>query len=381
MDNRTAQFLGKDYQWSYTKIFLDDVQSLTGGIQLQIRGSAYSEITIIQPKRRNRRYRCCLKKEKINALLNVLIEQDFCAIRPDQSTEIPQENSIKITVINANQERHVIFKEIGEQAEKFDQIYAALMETVKPVDAWKFIPSELPFWLTIARLLPLIFLVLVTPFLIHKFVISFYGSMGSQDPVSFMPILLGLVGLLLGLILANIFFEWLTMRHTDVFSRPISLMILGLCGFSFLGFIYGAMVVFQTSFVHWGTPTIAQVSEKFIHYNYDSNSGIVDTNYFLRYHYQIDSGEDFSGESMVKRSFYDHTQVGDRLTVYYLPMVPRWSVLEAQQSALSRIPFVLKMLCTLIAWFLELLILTYIIYPLWQWLKPQPRALELPERS
>lgn len=380
MDNATAQFLGKDYLWSSTEIILEDVQALHGGIKLQIRGTGYTVITICQPKQGDRRYWFYLNKKELKAVFNQFIQQDFVTLKPGERPGIPDEARPQITLINHRGERHSIAKWAGVKDKRFDKLYNALNKIATPQEYWIYIEPEEPRWQAIAKILPLILLAITTPFIAHQVTHYVINLQPIQEPITFIPMILmgsGVVILLLGI---SILCEWLTVRCIDVLARPASLLISLLCVLTLLGLLFVPPVILQTSFSHWGTPTTAEITDKFVRYFYNSESGIIETDYYLKYRYQTTAEQSFNGKALVQRPDYDRVNQGDRLTVYYLPQLPRWSALEASQAALNRIPFVLTMLLTLIAWLLELTSITYLIYPLWQRLKPKPQPLALPHR-
>ena len=381
MDNLTTQFLGNEYQWSAAKILWDDVQSLTGGIRLKIGGSGRVEITVVEPKKQNHRYWFYLNDKELKALFNQFITQDFVAIKLEEKAAIADDARPQITLINHRGERHSVTKWTGVVDKRLEKLERTLNNIATPQDYWLYIEPEEPRWQAIAKALSLLVLIIAAPVVTGKLLYHFIDLKQGQEPETFIPLILAgscIVLLLLGI---SLLCEWLTVRHTDFFSRPASILIVLLCAVSLIGLLFVPPVIIQTSFSYWGTPTAAEINDKFVHYSYNSESGIVETDYYLKYRYQTVSDEYFNGQALVKRRYYDQTNPGDRLTAYYLPMVPRWSVLEAQRNALSRIPFVLKILCTLIAWSLELLIITYIVYPLWQRFKPKPKPLPLPRRS
>ncbi|MBE9175438.1 hypothetical protein IQ225_09215 [Synechocystis salina LEGE 06155] len=97
--------------------------------------------------------------------------------------------------------------------------------------------------------------------------------------------------------------------------------------------------------------TTATVTAKQMALRYDSDTGITHNDHFLEYRYTLpESPESYKGRAGVKKGYFDPLAEGDEITIYYWPWWPAGSVLEAEQSAYGRLPFVLTAMLTLIGW-------------------------------
>ncbi|MGP1384985.1 MAG: DUF3592 domain-containing protein [Thainema sp.] len=364
MSNATSEFLGADYRWYNTVVSLEDVQALHGGVKLEVKGSGWATVTRIEPKQRQQKYWVSLNSDETNELKQLLIDHDFLTIQPDERAGLPDESQPVITLKNASGQTHSVAKWAGVKDERFDAIYQALQAIAQPTKDRKPLTPPEPRWLAIAKITGSILVAIAVIILSRMAAIQTLAQADMQDFRSLMVLLLlltGLVPLLWGM---SVFFEWLVVRQKSFFSRPVSLLLVG------IGILYVMICLWVIPFTveagmaQWGEPTPATVQDKFTSLSYESESGIVNTNYYLRYRYQAPTGKTYTKRASVKARYYASIQEGDTVTVYYLPSWPSWSTLEAAQSATSRTAFILTALLTLVGWLLALDLISYVGLPL-----------------
>lgn len=177
------------------------------------------------------------------------------------------------------------------------------------------------------------------------------GDAAQVTPPMPLGLLLGLsvLGVVLGVCCFGL--EWWFVRRKSLFYRLNSLVLV-LIGLVYV--IYGFLIIpflEEAAISQWGQATTATVTAKQTALRYDSDTGITHNDYFLGYRYTLPQRpEPYNGRVGVKKSYFDRMAEGDDITVYYWPWLPSASVLEAAQSAQSRLPFLLTAILTLIGW-------------------------------
>ncbi|MFH7244074.1 MAG: DUF3592 domain-containing protein [Spirulina sp.] len=187
--------------------------------------------------------------------------------------------------------------------------------------------------------------------LARRMALAIVGDSTPTTAPSSLGLLLGLSALGVGLWIACFGLEWWFVRQKSLFSRLNSL-ILVLIGLIYV--IYGFLLIpflQEAAISQWGQRATATVTDKPTALRYDSDTGITHTDYFLRYRYTLPQRpEPYDGRAGVKKSYFDRIPQGEEITIDYWPWLPSWSVLEAAQSARSRLPFLLTAILTLIGW-------------------------------
>lgn len=364
MSNATRDFLGADYRWYSTVVLLEDVQALQGGIKLEIKGSGWVTVTRIEPKQRQQKYWFSLNSDDTKALKQLLIDHDFVTIQPDERAGLPDESRPVITLKNASGHTHSVAKWAGVEDERFDAIYQTLHTIVQQTKDRKPLTPPEPRWLAIAKIVGSILVAIAVIVLSRMAATQILAQTDMQEFRSLMVLLLSLTGLVPLLWGISVFFEWLVVRQKSFFSRPVSLLLVGIGILYALIFLLVIPFTVEAGMAQWGEPTTATVQDKFTSLSYESENGIVNTNYYLRYRYQAPTGKTYTKQASVKVRYYTSIHEGDTVTVYYLPSWPSWSTLEAAQSATSRAAFVLTALLTLMGWLLALDLVSYAVLPL-----------------
>ncbi|MCB9418861.1 MAG: hypothetical protein H6667_03600 [Ardenticatenaceae bacterium] len=129
-NNLTSDFLGNRYSWPNTKIELDDVQALYGGIHVYLPGETAFQayVTRVAPGGSKTKYKLPLGRQEKDALCQLFIEQDFLSIEPEERPGIPDEARPAITLGNYTGKTHTVSKWQGIKNERFDAIYRALKQ-------------------------------------------------------------------------------------------------------------------------------------------------------------------------------------------------------------------------------------------------------------
>lgn len=365
MVNETSDFLGADYNWYNVVVTLDEVHPLQGGIQLTVKGSGQVSVTLVKPRGQQTKYRFFINQDECQRLKQLLLEHNFLTIQPEERLGIPDEARPTITIKNA-QQSHRVAKWAGVQNDRFDPIYDILGAIAAQTQDHQPLSQPEARWLTVVKFLSVGLLSISIIFLARAITHQIVLSTDPQSPADFLlPVasMTVIVPLLLGICVG---LEWLVVRQKSFFSRFNSLILV------ILGILYVINLTMVIPFVldvgmlHWGIPTPATIQSKFTSTSYDSETGVSDILYNLRYQYQTSDNKRYTGRSSVKPSAYQRVHESDTVTVYYLPGFPRWSTLEAFQSVSSRSPFLIATLLTLIGWISALGFISYVILPVIQ---------------
>jgi hypothetical protein len=187
--------------------------------------------------------------------------------------------------------------------------------------------------------------------LARRMALSIVGNPTQTTPQGDLGLLLGLSALGVVLWIGCFGLEWWFVRQKSLFSRLNSLILV------FIGLVYVIYGFWLIPFLQeaalsqWGQRATATVTEKPTTLRYDSDTGITRNDYVLRYRYTLPQRpKPYDGQAGVKKSYFDRIPQGEEITIYYWPWLPSWSVLEAAQSAQSRLPFLLTAIFTLIGW-------------------------------
>ncbi|MGB3516975.1 MAG: DUF3592 domain-containing protein [Elainellaceae cyanobacterium] len=366
MVNETSDFLGADDNWYNVVITLDEVHPLHGGIQLTVKGSGQVSVTLVKPRGQQTKYRFFINQDECQRLKQLLLEHNFLTIQPEERLGIPDEARPTITIKNAQHQSHRVAKWAGVQNDRFDPIYDILGAIAAQIQDHKPLSQPEARWLTVVKVLSIGLLAISIIFLARAITHQIVLSTDPQSPSDFLvPVasMTVVVPLLLGICVV---LEWLMVRQKSFFSRPNSLILV------VLGILYTinlTMVIpffLDVGMLHWGISTPATIQTKFTSTSYDSETGVSDILYNLRYQYQTSDNKRYTGRSSVKPSAYQRVHEGDTVTVYYLPGFPRWSTLEPFQAVSSRSPFLIATLLTLIGWISALGFISYVILPVIQ---------------
>jgi hypothetical protein len=125
--NATSAFLGGEAERVAARVELSDVQGLWGGRSIRANGSGQVIVQQVQAGLHERRYEFGLGHGEWQRLLDVLVEQDFLTIRPEERAGLPDEARPVITLTNAGGEQCMLSKWAGVHDERFAAVYAALM--------------------------------------------------------------------------------------------------------------------------------------------------------------------------------------------------------------------------------------------------------------
>jgi len=363
MATTTSEFLGTLRQWSEVSIDLDDVQALYGGFRLQIRrGQAF--ITKNRTQNQKDKYWLLLNTAETQLIRDLLLEHDFLTIAPEERPGLPDEARPTITVTNATGESHRVAKWVGIRDDRFDPIYNALLAITYKIENRKPLNYAEPRWWTIARFLSIGLFAIAIGGGARIVAQTLLTPTDTTSPASLaLPILLltGAVALfLLGITMA----EWFTTRQKGFFSRSVSLFIVLIANLYVISLVVVIPFFVEVSLTHWGEPTTAIVEGKFTSVSYDPNPGVTHINHSFRYRYTPSNGTSYTGRVDVKPAYYESTQKGDAITVYYFTRFPRWSVIEAEKSAHSRAAFLVTVMLTLLGWLCGIGLVAYILVPM-----------------
>lgn len=127
-ENKTAVFLGPNYNWTKSTLELRDVQPLFGGVIVKLPGWTMGEayITRIAPDGSESKYRLRLKIKEKQELIDLCVAQDFLTIQPAERPGIPDEARPTLTLTNSKKESHTVAKWAGVADARFETIYQAL---------------------------------------------------------------------------------------------------------------------------------------------------------------------------------------------------------------------------------------------------------------
>ncbi len=126
--NATQQFLGEKGGWDSVSIEMSDVQGLWGGRIVRVLGSGQTLVRRIDRTMHERRYEIAAPPDEVRRLLGLFLEVDFLTIRPEERPGIPDEARPSITLMNASGARRTVSKWVGVADDRFDRVYAAIME-------------------------------------------------------------------------------------------------------------------------------------------------------------------------------------------------------------------------------------------------------------
>ncbi len=144
--NATRTFLGDEQQWPDTHIALCDVQGLWGGRKITAAGSGQVVVQIVERGMFERRYAFAIDRAGWQRLLNVFLQYDFVTIQPADRPGIPDEARPTITLTNAAGEARTVAKWAGVADDRFEAIYAALIQLetstqhMEPISSGPFTP-------------------------------------------------------------------------------------------------------------------------------------------------------------------------------------------------------------------------------------------------
>jgi hypothetical protein len=125
--NATSIFLGREAERVAARVELSDVQGSWGGRRIQANGSGQVIVRQVQAGLHERRYEFGLGHGEWKRLLDVLVEQDFLSMQPEERAGIPDEAYPTITLTNARGEQCMVSKWPGVIDERFAAVYAAML--------------------------------------------------------------------------------------------------------------------------------------------------------------------------------------------------------------------------------------------------------------
>lgn len=114
MENKTSAFLGEKDNWKNAKIELLNVHGLYGGINVYISGSGKSLIQEVEKEKtdtgglRECTYEFKLAEEVLQNLFDLIVKNDFIALKIEDRMGIPDETRITVVLTNADGESHEI---------------------------------------------------------------------------------------------------------------------------------------------------------------------------------------------------------------------------------------------------------------------------------
>jgi hypothetical protein len=126
--NETELFLGERPSWPTATLILDDVQALWGGQRLVVNGDGTAVLTTVAPGGAPQINQFSLSEDTIQRLLQLCVDVDLVTIVTPERLGVPDEARPTLTLVNGNGRQHTIAKWANDKAERFDAIYAALLQ-------------------------------------------------------------------------------------------------------------------------------------------------------------------------------------------------------------------------------------------------------------
>lgn len=256
-ENQTSAFLGSPYSWSKTKIELDDVQPLHGGIRVYLPNWTTGQAFVIRvaPGGKETRYKILLWNREKEKLCRLCVEHDFLTIQPENRPGVPDEARPTISLTNPAGETHTIAKWAGIQDERFDTIYAALRQIGEQTKGKRPIPEKARPYQKILFILGLILSVLAILLLTNRAANAIAASWWPAHPGR----LAGLTALLLAGLPLVLFGLRLRERDKPRYDRmganPFFLLLLNLLFWT--GVITLPSFLWRTAVLWWGETAVA----------------------------------------------------------------------------------------------------------------------------
>lgn len=148
MKNKTAEFLGADYNWSKAQIELRDVQPFMGGVRVLLPYYTISHmfVTQVAPGGGEAKFKVPLGLDEKKELCALCVKHDFVTIAPEERAGLPDEGRPTITLSNRHREQVAIAKWAGVRDARFDAIYDTLLALAARTDGQRPMASRLTGW-------------------------------------------------------------------------------------------------------------------------------------------------------------------------------------------------------------------------------------------
>lgn len=148
MENKTAEFLGADYNWSRAQIELRDVQPFMGGVRVLLPHYTISHmfVTQVAPGGGDTKFKLPLGWDEKKELCALCVEQDFVTIAPEERAGLPDEGRPTITLSNRHREQVTVVKWAGVRDARFDPIYDRLLALAARTEGKRPMASRLARW-------------------------------------------------------------------------------------------------------------------------------------------------------------------------------------------------------------------------------------------
>ncbi len=331
MENATRAFLGAEYNWDKAQIELDDVQALYGGVRLWIASWGKPSVRRVAAGGKEKRYKIPFSRDEKKDLLNLFVAQDFLTIEPEEREGIPDEARPSITLTNYKWDVHVVSKWAGVQDERFDVLYDALLTIAdRSKNVIKSEPEPLRPYQKIGIIIGLILLV-IAPFLLGNLLAR--GLVGTWWPEQIGRLIGGIPLLAVGILLLVAGLYWWErdkpkreQRFTDSLLWVIVAIFLMLSFFGWMGLLQKGMML------RWAETAVGTVTE-LNHRTVPNSEYGWDDFYDVGVTFDTELGAEINTVMSVGRPYFDTLAVNTAVTVYYLPFLPRVSMLaESVQS-------------------------------------------------
>jgi len=135
--NKTSRFLGDESTWGDARFIVQDVQGLWGGVEIYVAGTGKTVVRVVTPEEgglKEKRYVSTLDTSVNQILIGAFIKNNFLTINDSERPGIPDEAHPSITLINAEGERHTVWRWDGDMNKRFSNIMSEFRKIWEKVE-------------------------------------------------------------------------------------------------------------------------------------------------------------------------------------------------------------------------------------------------------